>query len=62
MPMRFAGEAVMNEDGLVSNVFAFLGAGFDTSANVLALTLYHIARHPEVEAKLLQVGVVTFVL
>ncbi|ORY94519.1 cytochrome P450 [Syncephalastrum racemosum] len=44
----------LSDENIRNQVLTFLIAGHDTTANMLAWTLYEISRHPEVEARLLQ--------
>jgi cytochrome P450 len=39
---------------VVSQIKTFFFAGFDTSSSVLAWTMYHLARRPDLESKLLE--------
>jgi cytochrome P450 family 6 len=39
-------------DDLVAQAFAFLAAGFETSATTLGFALYEIALHPDVQHRL----------
>lgn len=45
---------VLNDEALASHVTVFLLAGFDTTANAMALTAYLLALNPECQDKLLQ--------
>ncbi|KAI8981092.1 cytochrome P450 [Pilobolus umbonatus] len=44
----------LSDENIRDQVVTFLIAGHDTTANTLAWTLYHLARNPEIERKLLQ--------
>ncbi|KAG0745359.1 hypothetical protein G6F57_000996 [Rhizopus arrhizus] len=44
----------LSDDNIRDQVVTFLIAGHDTTANTLAWTLYELAKHPEVQAKVLQ--------
>ncbi|EIM88754.1 cytochrome P450 [Stereum hirsutum FP-91666 SS1] len=46
------GDKGLTEDELLSNVFTFLLAGHETSANTLSFALVLIALHPEVQQKM----------
>ncbi|KAG0168861.1 hypothetical protein DFQ28_004492 [Apophysomyces sp. BC1034] len=44
----------LSDENIRDQVLTFLVAGHDTTANTLAWTFYELARHPEIEAKVLQ--------
>lgn len=44
----------LSDENIRDQVVTFLIAGHDTTANTLAWTLYELARHPDVKAKVLQ--------
>jgi cytochrome P450/NADPH-cytochrome P450 reductase len=44
----------LSDENIRDQVVTFLIAGHDTTANTLAWTLYELARHPDIEEKLLQ--------
>ncbi|KAE9545833.1 hypothetical protein FO519_010955, partial [Halicephalobus sp. NKZ332] len=44
----------MTEAEIVGNCFVFLLAGFDTTANTLAVTCHFLAKHPEVQEKVFE--------
>ncbi|KAI7889438.1 cytochrome P450 [Mucor mucedo] len=44
----------LSDENIRDQVVTFLIAGHDTTANTLAWTLYELARHPDIQAKVLQ--------
>lgn len=45
----------MTTANVLCNLTNFMGAGYDTSANTLSLTIHNLAHNPDVQAKMLQV-------
>jgi cytochrome P450 len=42
----------LTREEVVSNIFVFMAAGYETTSTALAYATYEIARHPEVQEKL----------
>jgi cytochrome P450 len=42
----------LTSEEVISMINVFLLAGFDTTANTLALTCYYLAKHPEIQERL----------
>ncbi|XP_075984133.1 cytochrome P450 6B2-like [Anticarsia gemmatalis] len=44
----------INDDLLVAQCFLFFAAGYETSATTLSFTMYELAKHPEIQERVLQ--------
>ncbi|XP_075983406.1 cytochrome P450 6B5-like [Anticarsia gemmatalis] len=44
----------ISDDILVAQCFIFFGAGYETSATTLSFTMYELAKHPEIQERVLQ--------
>ncbi len=42
----------LTRDEIISNIFVFMAAGYETTSTSLAYATYELARHPEVLEKL----------
>jgi cytochrome P450 len=53
VPKRRTARAAVDAMQVASQINTFLLAGYETTASALAFTVYHVARNPDKEAKLL---------